>query len=282
VIIVRSHGLEHVAHEQLMMDVREGRVQLSWKYPLYRGRVRLWQVAKSLREADRAVFSNAHDRDVAVDRLGVAAERARVVPNGIPSDLCGLALAETPPPGGPLRIALVGSYIRRKGVRYAAEALAPFLSGHPEARVTFAGTACPVEQVLRDYPPSLHAQLGVVPRYTRAELPRILFEHHVKLFPSTSEGFSLALIEAMACGLAPIVTASPGVADAIDDGQTGLVVPARDPGALEGALQHLANHRDELDRLRRAAYEHAQSLTWSAVAARNVEIYEEALAERRR
>ena len=58
----------------------------------------------------------------------------------------------------------------------------------------------------------------------------------VAVMPSRSEGLSVALLEAMSCGLSTVATAVGGSPDAIDDGIDGLLVPPEDPPALAGAL----------------------------------------------
>ena len=56
------------------------------------------------------------------------------------------------------------------------------------------------------------------------------------VLPSRSEGLSIALLEAMSCGLPMVATAVGGTAGAIDDGIEGLLVPPEDPGKLAAAL----------------------------------------------
>jgi glycosyltransferase involved in cell wall biosynthesis len=59
------------------------------------------------------------------------------------------------------------------------------------------------------------------------------------VFPTENEAFGISLIEAMACGLPCIATAVGGVNDIVTDGRDGLLVPAGDSGALEGALRRV-------------------------------------------
>ena len=92
---------------------------------------------------------------------------------------------------------------------------------------------------------------------------RVRFHGHVDPFPhlyaadifvlfSDFEGMPNALLEAMACGVVPIVgDATPGPLEFVVDDQTGLVVPADDPDRLAQAMRLLAV--DELGRARLAA-----------------------------
>jgi glycosyltransferase involved in cell wall biosynthesis len=67
------------------------------------------------------------------------------------------------------------------------------------------------------------------------------------------EGLSNALLEAMACGLAPMVTDVSGMADVVTPNERGLVVPLDDDDALEDALTGLCADRGLRERFGRAA-----------------------------
>lgn len=71
---------------------------------------------------------------------------------------------------------------------------------------------------------------------------------------SDFEGLSIALMEAMACGLVPIVTSMrSGVTDLIDDGVTGIIVPPDDPSAFAEAVEKLCSDAYLWNRLSMAA-----------------------------
>jgi glycosyltransferase involved in cell wall biosynthesis len=283
VLVTRSHGLEHLAHAERVEEARATGTKLSWKYPLYRGGFRLWEVAASLRRADLTFFLNRYDRDYAVSRLRVPGERAHIVRNGVAAYFLNRGGRDLGRPvAGPLRIAMIGSYISRKGVRYGAAALAAVLSRHADVSAAFLGPGCPAERVLDDYPAELHDRIQVVPRYRRAELPSLLEGHHINLFPTLFEGFGKTLIEAMACGLAPVTTTVPGPTEFVSDGENGLLVPPRDAAALERALERLVADRALLGRLRLAAWETAQDFSWERIARTRLGLYRTALNGRSR
>jgi glycosyltransferase involved in cell wall biosynthesis len=278
VLVTRSHGLEHLAHAERVEEARSAGARLSWKYPLYWGGFRLWEVAASLRRADMTFFLNRYDRDYAISRLRVPGHRAHIVRNGVAGYFLNRARRDLGRPvSGPLRIALIGSYIPRKGVRYGAPALAAVLRRHADVSVAFLGPGCPAERVLSDFPAELHDRIQVVPSYRRAELPSLLEDHHINLFPTLFEGFGKTLIEAMACGLAPVTTSVPGPTEFVSDGENGLLVPPRDTAALERALERLVADRALLGRLRLAAWETAQEFSWERIARTRLELYRTAL-----
>lgn len=276
-LITRSHGLEHVLHQEILAEAEQANLKLSWKYPLYHGGFRLWEVANSLREADLALFSNRLDLKYAVDRLNVQPQRASTFVNGVPEKLIGLPYEATPiDDTSIIRIAQVGSYISRKGIRYGAEALNQILTRHSQVRMSFLGTGCSEAEVHADFEPSVRDRVEVTPRYSRDSLPALLQGHHIKLFPSLSEGFSVALVEAMACGLVPVTTTTPGPMEIVSDTVNGVLIPPRDSQAIVETLERLIGDRAYLEQLRRRAYETAQNYSWQKIAATTLALYEEA------
>jgi glycosyltransferase involved in cell wall biosynthesis len=280
-LVTRSHGLEHEAHRALREDVRRGHTTVSRRYGLYRGGLRLWEVGRSLRVADGVIFLNSKERDLAVDELGVDASRTAVIPNGLRESLLGLPLEPTPPPGEAVGVAIVATYIPLKGIAYVRDAVGSLLVRRDDVCVTFLGTGCPPEHVFADFGTDFDGRIGVVPSYARGELPNLLHGHHIKMLASVAEGFGVALLEAMACGLAPIVTSTTGAAELVQNGGDGLIVPPRDARALEAAVERLADDRELLGRVREQAQATAQKLSWPRVARQTIRFYEEQLELKR-
>lgn len=77
----------------------------------------------------------------------------------------------------------------------------------------------------------------------RQDVSAILDASDVGVLCSHQEGFSVAVLESMSAGLPMIVTAVGGNAEAVLDGQTGLVVPAHRPAALADAIVRLVEDR---------------------------------------
>lgn len=82
----------------------------------------------------------------------------------------------------------------------------------------------------------------------RTDVPDLLRASDLFVHPSHEEGFSNAILEAMAAGLPVVATDVGGNPEAVVDGETGRLVPVRDPEAIAAALGELL--ADE--RLRRA------------------------------
>jgi glycosyltransferase involved in cell wall biosynthesis len=86
-------------------------------------------------------------------------------------------------------------------------------------------------------------------------------EADVFVLPSWAEGFPNAMIEAMAAGLAVVVTSVGNIPDIVRGGVHARVVPPRDPAALDEAILALVTDGDSRWRLAAAAHALAAS-TW--------------------
>jgi glycosyltransferase involved in cell wall biosynthesis len=274
-LVTRSHGLEHVYWQATVDEARAEGHRLPARTRWYHGGLRLWEVAASLRASDACVFSNHPDLEHAVARLGVQRDRATVVLNGIPAEFQHLELHAIENGAG---VAVIGTWASRKGARYAAEALGAVLLRRPDLRALLLGTRVPEREVLAAFPEPVRSRVTVIESYDHSRLPQLLEGAQVLLSASLAEGFSVAVPEAMAAGLAPVATALPGTRELVRDGENGLLVPPRDARALESALDRVLEDRDLLARLRSQAQVDAQQLSWRRIAERNLQVYEAALS----
>jgi glycosyltransferase involved in cell wall biosynthesis len=281
-LVTRSHGLEHVMHLENLEEARLGNLHLSWKYPLYNGGFRLWEVANSLRDADLSLFSNHRDLNYATEKLGIDAQRTGLCKNGIPKAFLNLPFEPTPEAkDSVIRIAILATYIPRKGIHYGVPALNAILLRYPQVTVSFLGTCCSEAKVHADFDSAVRDRVAVVPRYSHETQPILLQGHHIKLFPTLFEGFSVALLDAMASGLAPVSTTTPGPMEIVQDQHNGILVPPRDSQAIEQALERLILDRPYLEQLRRQAYATAQHYSWERIAQDNLALYEKVLLQKR-
>lgn len=76
----------------------------------------------------------------------------------------------------------------------------------------------------------------------RANIAEQYAQANIVCLPSYREGLSKSLLEGAACGRAIVTTDVPGCRDAIDPGETGVLVPVKDPVALADAIQKLVEN----------------------------------------
>jgi glycosyltransferase-like protein len=112
--------------------------------------------------------------------------------------------------------------------------------------------------------------LGTVPD---AELPGWYAAADVLAFPSTKEGWGLAVLEAMGAGLPVVASDLPVFREYLRPGQDALMVPADNAAALTAALGAVLDDAALAGRLRTAGYQVCARFTWDRTAAEHQRIY---------
>ena len=115
----------------------------------------------------------------------------------------------------------------------------------------------------------------------RNDVPRLLAAAEVGILtPTRNEGLSNAILELMAAGLPMVVTDIGGNAEVVVDGQTGLVVPPRDPKRLGDAILDLAQDPGRRKAMGDAARKRlADEFSLTACVERYCALYEHLLAQ---
>ena len=154
----------------------------------------------------------------------------------------------------PVRFLFIGQLGPRKGLHLLLEAFERLPTG--KATLTLVGNLVAPRAAF-----ARHAgRVTHIPHVPRAEVPRIMAEHHVLVFPSYFEGSALSLLEGLASGLALIQSrpAGNGVTPAC-----GLLLDELSVDALTEAMRVALDDRELLDRWRSAAQVEAQSYTFA-------------------
>ncbi|MFP4162917.1 MAG: glycosyltransferase family 4 protein [Chitinispirillaceae bacterium] len=273
-LVTRSYGLEHNSHHKKLQEVKKGSLRLSWKYKIYHGWIRLKLVELTLRGADRVFLLNRQELEFAVEKLKMGREKTHLIALGLSESFLGLPFEPSAQNElSTLKVTVIGTYIHRKGIRYAVPALENLLSRFPQLRVVFLGTGKSEQEVLSDFSNSTREQVSVISSYDQSKLPELIRDCHVHLFASLSEGFGLTLLESMACGLAPVATEIPGPMEFVKDGENGILVPCADSEVIEKALVRLIKDRSLLNKFRLAAYQTAQKYSYEACVRNQVSAY---------
>ena len=215
-----------------------------WKRAAVRVAERVLQ--PSLRAAaspHRVVAISRFMKDVYV-RAGLAPERIEVVHLGVPTEDFAFTPCRPRSAGDPLRLLFVGSLWEGKGPQTALRALGALLRSGVPAHLDICGDGAPrftafLQGVIAEEDVGAHVTLHG--RVDRDIVRRFCASHDVLVFPSEwDEPFAAVPVEAMSSGLAVVATTAGGTPEAIVHGETGLLVPPRDPEALAEALRRLA------------------------------------------
>ncbi|PRY00734.1 D-inositol-3-phosphate glycosyltransferase [Allonocardiopsis opalescens] len=99
--------------------------------------------------------------------------------------------------------------------------------------------------------------------------------------PSYSESFGLVAVESQACGTPVVAAAVGGLATAVRDGVSGVLVPGHEPERYAAVLRRLVENPDWRDRLGRAGRRHAAGFGWSRTVDGLMDAYTELLAPAR-
>lgn len=149
-----------------------------------------------------------------------------------------------PPEGGPLRVVVLGRLSVEKGRLLLAEVL-PGTVGWAEVLLLGCGD--------HDDPLKSLPNVSVVPHFDTAELPALLAQwkpHLGMLLSTVPETFSYALSELWHCGVPVLACASGALADRIEDGIDGFLVPPQ-AASISSRLHELHLHRGVLADARR-------------------------------
>lgn len=202
----------------------------------------------------RARVALAVSQSIAAQARRLGARDVRVVPPGIEIP------AESSEEADPPEVLFVGRLSPEKGVHellQAADGLNLVVVGDGPLR---AAVPNGLGYVSRE---------EVLDRYRRAA---------VVVCPSRRDGFPVACAEAMAHGRPVVASDVGGLPDMVVDGETGFLVPPRDPRALRAAIDRLLADPDLRRRLGRAARERISALCgWDAVVDATLAAYRDAL-----
>jgi glycosyltransferase involved in cell wall biosynthesis len=194
--------------------------------------------------ADSIVAISEGVREYVVERQKQPREKVVVIPNGIDTEhfrparsndlrsLCGFG-ADT------IVVGALGRLAEQKGLPSLIEAAVIARRARPELRFVVAGSGrqeAELRQLIADRGQSdAFFLIG-----QRSDVPSFLAGLDIFVMPSLWEGMGLALLEAMAVGVACIATDIGGPREAITNRIDGLLVPPGDPERLASAIEELA------------------------------------------
>ena len=188
-----------------------------------------------------AVSEQVRQHCVTVDRIEPS--RVQTIYNGL--DLGEWNTVSQPAkPSGKFVVTTVGNIRRVKGHDIFIKAAASIVKQSPNVSFSIAGEV--LEPAYFEELQTLVRDLGLSDRFHFSGGITSLREHlsmaDIFVLPSRSEGFSNAIVEAMAASLPVVATDVGGNAEAVQDGVSGLIVPPEDHEALATAIISLLSN----------------------------------------
>jgi glycosyltransferase involved in cell wall biosynthesis len=180
------------------------------------------------------------------------------------------------------RVGTVAQLIERKGHRVLLQAIPAVLARAPSAQFFFFG-AGPLEGELRAEVARRGLSESVVFAGFRPDLDRILPCLDLLVHPARMEGLGVAVLQGAACALPVVACRAGGLPEIVRHGETGLLVPPDDAGALADAMATLLGDRELATRLGGAARERVlREFSIPAMVRGNRQVYRELLGARER
>jgi glycosyltransferase involved in cell wall biosynthesis len=230
-------------------------------------------VAEAVASLDAVVAVSRKMADAA-EALAPPRRPVEVIPNGADTSLffprpTGEARTRLGLPAEGAVVSYVGKLVPRKGVDTLIEAMGLLARRERPVPLLLAagiGELRPdLERRARELGVAAHVRfLGKIPH---EDVPLAIAAGDVFVLPSLSEGLPTVVCEAMACGRPVVATAVDGTPEIVRDGETGFLVPPRDPEALARALARVLDDPALAGRMAERAGEIARErYTWEANA----------------
>ena len=216
------------------LTLPRARVTVVDQLPLRTVELPLWLRTRALTQrVDAAVAVGEASARRVEDFYALGRGSVRSIPNSVPDPGPPVRRAPT----GPLRLVSVGRLDPVKGHDVLLRAVAE-VAGVELVVLGEGGTRDALEKQVAELGLADRVRLPGWAEDVTGELPA----YDALVLPSRTEGWPLTVVEAMLAGLPVVATPVGSVAEAVDDGRTGLLVPKDDPTALASALRRL---RDE-------------------------------------
>lgn len=232
--------------------------------------------------ADRIVTTGERLRLQVIEETGADPARTVSIPTGIdlnrfrPGDRAAARVQVGLPADAPI-VGIVATLRSWKGHLHLLEAMASL--ARPEVRLVVVGDG-PMREALV----ARAAELGIAARVTFAgnqrEVTPWMQAFDLFCLPSyANEGVPQALAQAMACGLAVVTTPVGSIAELVDNGRTGMIVPPAEPAVLAQAIAVLLDNPVRRKSLGEAALAEARKrLGEDAMVDAMIRVFSEALA----
>lgn len=187
---------------------------------------------------------------------GISKEKIYIVPYG--ANLNIEANKDHNVNGKTTKFLFVGQCTLRKGVNYLLKAFSELKEENIE--LTLVGSIDKSSEHYKEY--CLHEKIKFYGHVTHDKMMQIYGEHDVFVFPSLSEGLTLAGLEAMGCGLPIICTTNSGIDDLVVDGENGFVIPICSCEKIKEKIVWFVKNKKLIPSMGEKARQSTKKYTW--------------------
>lgn len=256
--------------------------------PLDQGATQL--LGKIYHLADRIIVHAQSNRDELAETFGVSAERVAIIPHGNYAGHISGMLGETE---AKERLGLTldrevvlffGQIKRVKGLDYLLKAFPLILRNHPAAVLVIAGAVWKDDwsryQTIIDKEGVADHVISRIQHIPDEDVPLYFGAADVVALPYLRIYQSGVLLMAFSYGRPVVATATGGMTEVLQHGETGYLVPPRDSAALADAISRVLGDKAAAQRMGDAARQLAErEYAWSDIAAKTRQVYEQALGQ---
>jgi glycosyltransferase involved in cell wall biosynthesis len=284
-VVYRSHGLQPL-YRQIEQSAVYKKMESYSNRPSFKTRVGNlyrflqrkdgdYELFSSLKHADIVHALNQAEFDYFVS-YGIRREQVFLVPNGVPDEQINSFHAVTMFPKRN-ELSFIGSWTIRKGIKDLNDILKEIVKHGKIERLMLLGGGESLE-THSFFDNAFHPMLHSKPYFLQEQLPKLLQQTKVGIFPSYAEGFGLAILEQLALGIPVVAYDTPGPTDILKTFDEGLLIQPGDKiefGRKVAELLNLPEHKykelSERCRIR------AGEFKMSTISSRFIKIYEQGL-----
>lgn len=183
------------------------------------------------------------------------------------------------------KILFVGRHIERKGICYLIEAAKYLPRDQFEIRIVGVGDLTEeLKKLASESATPNSAEIIFTGKLSPEALANEYKSANVFTLPAIvdskgdTEGLGVVLIEAMELGLPIVASNVGGIPDVVIDGETGILVPEKDPEALANAYKRLASNPELISQLLAGSQKRiAECFTWDGIIQRQIAVYNKVL-----
>ncbi|MFC2061052.1 glycosyltransferase [Elusimicrobiota bacterium] len=210
---------------------------------------------------DRIITVSEAVKDIIINREDVPCSRLTTIHNGVDLEEFSNAAAEKDieatknsfgiKEGQPV-VGIIAAVRPVKGHKYFIEAAAEVLKEKPGACFLIVGWYEESNEYFKELKTlieKLNIGKNIIFTGGYPDISKIMSIIDISVIASDNEGFSNAVIEAMASGKPVIATNTGGTPEAVIDGKTGILVPPADPGAVAAALIKLLSDKGRIEKM---------------------------------